>query len=329
MTNLLAALGGVRPSATGLSQLPLFLTPRAFLGPRERSRIGAARAGLRHVQTLVQRVDRGFLESPLGRETPYVLHALTEGRQDNPKDTGPGLIRTTPVYGDRGASLEVGADPERCRELLDRAVEHLQGSQAPPAVRAAWLHFVVAAIHPFADGNGRTSRQLYMLLATEELGERMDWGLFELVRFRYGSMTAVLREANSFEPYDAANLDPGLFIRATLTWSSEAAQLMLRRLYAMDEMHRAVVAAGLDDVTADIALGTWLHRLTSPRDLATSLGWDPSEGVGTVARAENERVLERVAAPPSRKGIGPGPWFRVAPALDAAFRRVVLAERAA
>lgn len=47
--------------------------------------------------------------------------------------------------------------------LVDELCARMVASTAHPAVDAAWIHVALAAIHPFRDGNGRTSRILASL----------------------------------------------------------------------------------------------------------------------------------------------------------------------
>jgi Fic family protein len=47
--------------------------------------------------------------------------------------------------------------------LVDQACEQLSAAGWHPAVAAAWIHLAVAAIHPFADGNGRCARVMASL----------------------------------------------------------------------------------------------------------------------------------------------------------------------
>jgi Fic family protein len=48
-------------------------------------------------------------------------------------------------------------------QLVDEACERLEEGFEHPAVEAAWIHVVTAAIHPFSDGNGRVCRVLASL----------------------------------------------------------------------------------------------------------------------------------------------------------------------
>jgi hypothetical protein len=47
--------------------------------------------------------------------------------------------------------------------LVERVCVRMQGWDVHPAIQSAWVHVATAAIHPFKDGNGRTSRVLASL----------------------------------------------------------------------------------------------------------------------------------------------------------------------
>ena len=74
---------------------------------------------------------------------------------------GAGRLRTGPAYlvDDRTVGLSfTPPPPEQVAELVDTACATAQGGLEHPAIAAAWIHVAVAAIHPFADGNGRAAR---------------------------------------------------------------------------------------------------------------------------------------------------------------------------
>lgn len=61
---------------------------------------------------------------------------------------------------------EVVYEPPQEREverLVDRICRRMSGLRVHPAIAAAWIHVAVAAVHPFADGNGRAARVLASL----------------------------------------------------------------------------------------------------------------------------------------------------------------------
>lgn len=73
-----------------------------------------------------------------------------------------GRLRTGPVYIVRGGEPVFTPPPgEEVPTLLGRVCERagaLTDSGLHPALIAAWIHVAIAAVHPFADGNGRTAR---------------------------------------------------------------------------------------------------------------------------------------------------------------------------
>jgi hypothetical protein len=62
-----------------------------------------------------------------------------------------------------GRVLYRPADVDEVPRLLDGVCEQMHNSTDHCALAAAWIHIAIAAIHPFADGNGRTARVLASL----------------------------------------------------------------------------------------------------------------------------------------------------------------------
>ena len=82
-------------------------------------------------------------------------------------DQGAGRLRTeTQVWvTDHATREEVYLPPpgDQVGVLVEEAVSEMQTAGFRSAVAAAWIHVVIAAIHPFADGNGRSARILASL----------------------------------------------------------------------------------------------------------------------------------------------------------------------
>ncbi len=78
-----------------------------------------------------------------------------------------GKIRQNPVYIENQSHeiLYTAPAPNKVKPALEELVTWMQSSQFSmhPVVIAAIIHFRIAAIHPFADGNGRTARALTSL----------------------------------------------------------------------------------------------------------------------------------------------------------------------
>ena len=75
---------------------------------------------------------------------------------------GAGRIREGQVFIVNADGREVFRPPtsKQVPALLDRVLRRMSTLRCHPALRSAWLHVAVAAVHPFSDGNGRTCRVL-------------------------------------------------------------------------------------------------------------------------------------------------------------------------
>lgn len=115
---------------------------------------------------------RELKDEPLSPEVVVRIQQwLTEGTLDDPDDVG--RLRTTDdVFVFTGESLEPAHVPPPASSLpeeLDRlcAYANTEGTQGEPfehpIIKAMVLHFWLAYLHPFADGNGRTARALFYL----------------------------------------------------------------------------------------------------------------------------------------------------------------------
>jgi Fic family protein len=79
---------------------------------------------------------------------------------------GAGKLRDGPVYIVNTGTGEVRFMPPSSEDvpaLIDRACEIIESCDWHPAITSGWIHLTIAAIHPFSDGNGRTSRVLASL----------------------------------------------------------------------------------------------------------------------------------------------------------------------
>ena len=79
-----------------------------------------------------------------------------------------GKIRKNPVYieNEKHDILYTAAEPEKVEAELRELIDWIRESQfsVHPVIIAGIMHFRMAVIHPFADGNGRMSRLLTLLL---------------------------------------------------------------------------------------------------------------------------------------------------------------------
>lgn len=80
---------------------------------------------------------------------------------------GAGRLRTEKqvwvTYRATGEEVFLPPGGEQVEVLVEETVTRMQRGGFHSAVAAAWIHVVIAAIHPFADGNGRSARILASL----------------------------------------------------------------------------------------------------------------------------------------------------------------------
>ncbi len=132
--------------------------PPEDVAPRDRALVLGYREAMQFVQ---RRADDGLLE--WNRE-------LIVGVQDRvlagDHGSGAGRLRTRAAWITNDQTGQVvfrPPDHERVRALVDEVCSIAATADWHPAVTAAWIHIALAAIHPFADGNGRTARVLASL----------------------------------------------------------------------------------------------------------------------------------------------------------------------
>jgi len=108
---------------------------------------------------------------PLALDDILAMHRLVaEGTQGA---SPAGDWRTDPVQVGRRevGGLHMGAPAERLPRLMEEYIQRINSRETqslPPVVHALLAHFFFVTLHPFGDGNGRTSR----LVATAILYQR-------------------------------------------------------------------------------------------------------------------------------------------------------------
>lgn len=124
-------------------------------------------------------------------------------------DGRPGALRNGPVFvtGARGDIAFTGPPAEQLDALLDELVVELADESGHPLVRAAIAHLNLVSIHPFEDGNGRTSRVLQSLIiaasgeSAPELGS-IEGYLAEHTADYYAALESA--QGGSFDPTRSA-----------------------------------------------------------------------------------------------------------------------------
>lgn len=137
-----------------------------------------AQAALEFVQTVVRTDPNRPLDEPLIRE----IHRLTTDGLRYPGNV-PGEYRSHAVVVGDYRPPATGEEVRRLMSEFLRWFNHGQARRWDPIVRAALAHFFVVSIHPFGDGNGRTSRAVESFMLRR--AGIHAFGFYSLANFYY------------------------------------------------------------------------------------------------------------------------------------------------
>lgn len=120
---------------------------------------------------------------------------LPEVLSDSPEDAPDGEIfrkESVSVYSPTGKELHCGVNPEsKIIEYMDNAIDFLNNSESEMLFKISVFHYIFGYIHPFYDGNGRTSRFIssYLLSKCFEpaIAFRLSYTIKENIKEYYES----------------------------------------------------------------------------------------------------------------------------------------------
>lgn len=187
-------------------QLELDATETAEGGPgRPEEHREVRNAG--RAQDWVKERFSGESSPPFRLEDLLRMHALlTEGSDE--RRTAPGRLRTTEVTVGTPelGGIHRGAPSPALERLLDEFVTLLDSRgfrSGNPAIQALLAHFFLVTIHPFGDGNGRTSRLVEA--AVLHRGRYNIHGFYGLSNYFYRNgdeYRCLLQRSRRSQPFD-------------------------------------------------------------------------------------------------------------------------------
>lgn len=231
------------------------------------------------------KVDQGLLKS---MHFMMMKHRL---------DKDPGRWRPGEIFVIREATGEqtyAGPPFELVPELIDGAVEELEGSDAPVLVRAAMAHLNLVMVHPFRDGNGRMGRALQTLvLAREEIRAPVFSSIEEYLGRNTQSYYDVLAEVGqgSWNPGN----DARPWLRYCLTAHYHQARTQLRRIMETESLYVACAeiadARGLPERTAGALVEAAYGFRVTHAAYKNIVGFTAGETISSLTASRDLRAL--------------------------------------
>ena len=225
------SLAYVQPAIARPQQQLLIVPPRSFLTAAQQRRMTGAKAAFRHIDSRVAMLHQGHIEQVVNATTPVVLHALVESSAPTiEKETNPGMFRSMATSWLPEINGFAHPPATMVEELVEAALHMANHADAPACARAAWLTFTMLAIHPFVDGNGRTSRALYMAVLAPSLPLGIDWAALEQWSVWRDDYIYALQAGQDMEHYDPTKMTAAPFITFATRASIAGADLCKDRL---------------------------------------------------------------------------------------------------
>jgi len=314
---LVESLAYVQPVLVRPLEQLLRPPPRAFLTRTQQLRLMGAGAAFRHLDSRVTMFRAGWVPSVVHATTPIALHALLEGSIPSGRETNAGMMRVTPTSWRPEANAFEHPPADACEQLVAEAigVANGTGTGASAGGRAAWLTFTLLSIHPFVDGNGRTSRALFLGVAAEDLELGVDWGIVEqwsVARYHY---VEALQAGQRADRYDGDLIDAAPFVEFSAEASIVGADLCRQRLEMFEAelvgLHQlglsAAAALVLVAVRTDVFLGTDDLGPLGLHAAEIDAAIDELGARGLVSWAQRPASRRTMAATSSHGLVSPGP----------------------
>jgi Fic family protein len=174
------AIEGVQASTEEVQKI--MASPKEMSLPKSRERDEQEIKNAATVMTFVAYIIGKTPDLAVSQQLICAIHKLMTRKIDDP-DNAPGQYRSHPV---NAGDYYPPASGEEVRRLMNDFVEWLN---SPPALnwdaitRALAAHFYLVSIHPFGDGNGRTSRAIESFLLYQ--GKVNARGFYSLANYYY------------------------------------------------------------------------------------------------------------------------------------------------
>ncbi len=154
------------------------------------------------------------IEEPKDIREIYNELALPEIIEDDPENAPDGILfrkESVSVQSETGKIIHNGLAPEsKIIEALQKAINLLQNDDILPLIRIGIFHYLFGYIHPFYDGNGRTSRFISSYLLTKCLQPIIGFRISYTIKENLKSYYEAFKICN--DPRNKGDITPFLFM---------------------------------------------------------------------------------------------------------------------
>ena len=226
-----------------------------------------------------------------------------------------GSLRKNPVYivDQNGDTVYTAPEPEYVKEELDAFLSWVNSpdNKIHPVIIAGIIHYMLASIHPFADGNGRTARaavSLYLSLASYDFRESLVLDSYYAVdrAAYYDSLKSV--QNGNYSNAKAADIT--LWLEYFTEGFLSSAEILSVELKALSIVGKNVIPRRLTKEESDIV--SYVAEFGSI-DLSEAEGIMPNSSRRTIQRKfgdlVNEGYLRVEGKGPSTKYVAPNKEF--------------------
>ena len=208
---------------------------------------------------------------PLTKEVVLRIHEIiTIGTLEKEDEPYCGKFRDDEVVVGN-ASIHKGIDEGLINDAIDEAIQLITNNQRylHPLLKGIILHYLIAYIHPFFDGNGRTARALFYFKC---LKHGLDW-------VNFLSISSALKEPgkgyeNSFKLVKENDWDLTYFIIYSLKSLSRALDIVEEKVNKLCSIPNLKDSLSLDDTQITLLQRLYLHteRIIDVKEHAANIG---------------------------------------------------------
>ena len=312
-------IGSIMEEAISSSQMEGASTTRKVAKDMLRKKIAPKDKSQRMIYNNYQTINylSTHIDKPLSIELICKIHSLiTDQTLDNPKDSGHFRENNYVVVGNAITGEVVHTPPDylEIAQAMQWLVEFANTNDINyfihPVIKAAIVHFFIAYIHPFVDGNGRTARALFHWFMLKEGYWLTEY--LSISRIIYHSKASYEK---AFLKVEADNNDMSYFITYHLDALNksfeELKKYISKKTAEQKDMSRLLRIGNINQRQAEI-IYMFLEDeklVLTVKDVSSRLIVSPTTAKHDIQGLVNRGIISEISFNKQKKGYIQGPSF--------------------